>query len=810
MDHAEKVARVKSMLRQVAPQHDLEALHAAFPFDDEWTESLAPFVRRAATALPVGSAEAVQGVRKLKENRDGDLSPSELFGLEAIILPKIRPVAFVRKGTYDKMKAPWEWLDGSDIRNRINPLLSSIGRIELPNNPALPYGGTGFLVGPGLLMTNRHVARLFAEGVGRGAQLRYRAGDAAVDFKREAFATADNSSCFTVDEVVMIHPYWDMALVRVNGLSTAYRPLTLGTFSPEELVDRDVVVVGYPARDARNDSAVQDVVFEGIYNVKRLQPGRIGKRANVQSFDHQINAMSHDATTLGGDSGAAVIDIASGQVIGLHFAGEYLRANYAVPSYELARDARVADTELNFSASVPPTNEWDSAWRAVGDDRPRQGRDRPAAQTASGGAGGVEIPITVRISVDAGNATQPARAEYRSRDGRDEAVRKQDRVSMRKLQEMMRDPNIDDDLLKGYFITHPEASKPFAPAVMPNPELVDVAPPADTLEGVMMMGWANDLSRLRRQAKFRARMAAGDRRPVLVSEGDSWFQFPVLLEDVVDQLQRDFNVWSVDSAGDTLQNMVLANAEYMKAIRQQAGSVCAFLFSGGGNDIIGEDANGGAVISQILRGFAAGKPAKWYLETDALERKMEFIEQCYHALIANVAREFPRLPIVCHGYDYAIPGGGPDDSRKPMWAAQDKWIGRALREDLGIGDPSLQREIVALLIDRFNQTLHRLCGGGNQDGTFRNAWHVDLRRTVDGRWADELHPSNAGFAAVADSFRSIIAKILQQNTELWGGAHAQEAATDDGARAGGALAQSPPIAVPYGDAAKYPGRQWRH
>jgi V8-like Glu-specific endopeptidase len=186
MNHAEKVARIKSMLLQVAPHHDLEALPGAVQPDIEFTEGLAQGPR-AASALPAGAAEAGEAVRKLKENREGDISPLEAMGIEAIILPKIRPVAFVRQGTYDRMKAPWEWLDGSEIRNRINPLLSSVGRIEMPNQQSIPYGGTGFLVGPGLLMTNRHVARLFTDGIGRGTQLRYRPGDAGVDFRREAF-----------------------------------------------------------------------------------------------------------------------------------------------------------------------------------------------------------------------------------------------------------------------------------------------------------------------------------------------------------------------------------------------------------------------------------------------------------------------------------------------------------------------------------------------------------------------------------------------------------------------------------------------
>src|SRR5262249_22128523 len=51
-------------------------------------------------------------------------------------------------------------------------------------------------------------------------------------------------------------------------------------------------------------------------------------------------------------------------VVALHFAGEYLKANYAVPMCELARDSRVAPL-LNFDGTVPPTNDWAPAWRSV-------------------------------------------------------------------------------------------------------------------------------------------------------------------------------------------------------------------------------------------------------------------------------------------------------------------------------------------------------------------------------------------------------------------------------------------------------------
>ena len=93
MHYAEKNARIKSMLRPVAPQHDLGALPGTVPADSEWSEGVAPLARRASNGLPVGSAEAAAAVRKLQEKREDDVSPSEMLGLEAIILPKIRRLA---------------------------------------------------------------------------------------------------------------------------------------------------------------------------------------------------------------------------------------------------------------------------------------------------------------------------------------------------------------------------------------------------------------------------------------------------------------------------------------------------------------------------------------------------------------------------------------------------------------------------------------------------------------------------------------------------------------------------------------------
>ena len=354
MEKAEKFVRLKRLLTQIAPGNSIEAVSRpdADAIDRGGFESLGPD--------NVAAAEA--GLQKLAEDRVQEITPSEMLGLEAIVLPRNRPVALVRGDSYDDLDGPWVSLNGDVIKKRIASLLPLIGRVEVPSSPILPYAGTGFVVGQGLIATNRHVAQLFSQG--RGLTIRYRAGDAAIDFKRQIDAPDDDRTAYlSVRAVEMIHPYWDMALLRVDDLPTD-RMLRLSVKSPEELVDHNVVVIGYPARDERNDVALQDRIFNRTYNVKRLQPGVIRARAKIQSFENTVNALTHDASTLGGNSGSAVIEVDTGEVVALHFAGEYLKANYAVPMHELARDSRVA-SRLNFEGTLPPTNDWAPAWRSV-------------------------------------------------------------------------------------------------------------------------------------------------------------------------------------------------------------------------------------------------------------------------------------------------------------------------------------------------------------------------------------------------------------------------------------------------------------
>jgi GH24 family phage-related lysozyme (muramidase) len=288
------------------------------------------------------------------------------------------------------------------------------------------------------------------------------------------------------------------------------------------------------------------------------------------------------------------------------------------------------------------------------------------------------------------------------------------------------------------------------------------------------MNWANELAAWRRRNAFLARIEAKDPRPVLVSVGDSWFQFPIFLDDVIDQMGSAYSIWSLDVAGDTLDNMILRQKRHLAGLKQWKGKAKVLLVSGGGNDIVGEDPDGVSVLTKILKPFSPGKPPEWYIETGEFKRRIASLEACFSALFTEVAAEFPGVPVICHGYDRAIPAF-PGDMRHPLWARQDAWLAGPLSNRLGIRDPKLQRDIVAALIDELNDMQIRLCGG-NAAGRHPNAWHVDVRGKVGTRWADELHPTDDGFATVGNLFKTVLTSAMDRtetaagpNTEAIGG-----------------------------------------
>ncbi|CAN7330085.1 hypothetical protein LJR090_002484 [Bosea sp. LjRoot90] len=329
------------------------------------------------------------------------------------------------------------------------------------------------------------------------------------------------------------------------------------------------------------------------------------------------------------------------------------------------------------------------------------------------------------------------------------------KISYEEFRAKLMDPAVPDREIARYLKAVPADSGPFDPAIKPNPAAVELGP-EERFEVESAMNWANGVARWRREQAFRQRIKT-EKLPVLVSEGDSWFQFPFLLADVIDQLGTDHLIWSLDAAGDTAQNMVYGDAEYMKGLlRMKERKVRAFLFSAAGNDVIGEDELGNPVLATLLKPYKKGQGAAWHIDQARLSKVLQFLEQAYRSVVATVRKDadFAKLPIIIHGYDYAIPGGFDGDKRDPAWAKQDKWLGSAMRAKK-IVDVDLQRDIIRILIDALYDMLLRVAGDSSK--TFVHV--ADVRNTLKlPDWADEIHPTDAGFKKVAKVFRATLAK----------------------------------------------------
>jgi Trypsin-like peptidase domain len=259
---------------------------------------------------------------------EGSFQPGEQPALEAIIERFTRPVYLVRQSNFEV--PPDTFPDSEEIKSRLEgarqalqAIIPSAGRIDLRNH-RLDWVGTAWMVAPGVAVTNRHVASEFAARDDGGFAFLANFGgppvSATVDWYHEH--NQPEESRFRVQEVIWIEPPGsvDVALLRVaqQGESGEAAPPMV------ELVPRDefdnagvgawVAVIGYPARDSRNDAADQQRIFDGIYNVKRLAPGQV---TAVVAED----LVHHDATTLGGNSGSVVVDLASGKAVALHFGG---------------------------------------------------------------------------------------------------------------------------------------------------------------------------------------------------------------------------------------------------------------------------------------------------------------------------------------------------------------------------------------------------------------------------------------------------------------------------------------------------------
>ena len=289
---------------------------------------------------------AAATVDKLIDGKVNEMDMDERMTLEALVRLNDRPSFRVNNDNIDPQDPLFgEWGGFLIGLVQLPQLIQSVGRIDI--NGA--HAGTGFVVAPGLVMTNRHVLEAIADRIAgpSGERWLFGSGQATIDFSD----TADGSRQFRIDSVVATganainsvvnFKNLDMALLQVDTAGTSAFPAAIDPVE-SPIVRGEMFTIGYPARPGTSSMIDPETgqfsieiskrigaIFNADFGRKYVSPGAIETPIGQLSGDSRDWVFAHDATTFGGNSGSCIVQIGSQvSAMGLHFAGATLTANY--------------------------------------------------------------------------------------------------------------------------------------------------------------------------------------------------------------------------------------------------------------------------------------------------------------------------------------------------------------------------------------------------------------------------------------------------------------------------------------------------
>ena len=316
--------------------------------------------------------QADRGLSRLfGEGTQAHLDADAISGLEAVIRTDgSRPVLFVEDDFVD-VTAPsvGDYAARlSRFEDAIRRVCRSVGRVDDPTAAAYPLGyhGTAWVLAEGLVATNYHVLRAIAPGgVRRAGRFEGRLNTGvAVHFGHEVGSVRPERR-FPIRRVVSVGregaaQFAQTALDGLNfdGLDLAVlelEPVAGRPFPAPHLVargdnpvthgglasaGRGIYLVGYPGNEHSTTPNLFVQLFAGVKSFKRLAPGRIMAAAGEVPHDPRGWIITHDVSTLGGNSGSALADFeADGRtLLGLHFAGQHERQNWAYGLEQITRE----------------------------------------------------------------------------------------------------------------------------------------------------------------------------------------------------------------------------------------------------------------------------------------------------------------------------------------------------------------------------------------------------------------------------------------------------------------------------------------
>jgi hypothetical protein len=302
-----------------------------------------------------------------------------------------------------------------------------------------------------------------------------------------------------------------------------------------------------------------------------------------------------------------------------------------------------------------------------------------------------------------------------------------------------------------------------------------------------ILGKLNKRSRRKRNRKYFKRIRKGFRtnpnNKIILAEGDSWFEFPVFIKDIIDFLskRKDYAIYSLAYGGDWLSN-IMYQGEYIEGLPVHTPD--AFLISGGGNDMIGGNRLTTMLVNPVRERNKLITPSSDYIQyvnsritnsekaNEILEGKryltgeftslINVIRLQYELMFSNIISKYPDLIIITQGYDCAVPSAALHFGFNPLYWHQPllnyltnngHWLFESFMMK-AIADPALQAMIIKTMIFDFNEMLIKIATKPD----YRNVFHIDCRGACrnNNDWYDELHPKSRIFKRIAKLYQDCI------------------------------------------------------
>lgn len=258
------------------------------------------------------------------------------------------------------------------------------------------------------------------------------------------------------------------------------------------------------------------------------------------------------------------------------------------------------------------------------------------------------------------------------------------------------------------------------------------------------------IARLRTSHASSIRSGASPAKPlVMLAHGDSWFDYPLdgnalsfKDTDIIAQLRELGSVnpiiLNVSHHGDaSTDEMSWPKQQRMIDVLQNPANWLesekpdAILFSGGGNDIAGDQ-------FCIFLNYVA--PGATGLNVGRFQKALSAVEASYRDLFAFRDRFAPGVPIIGHCYDFPIPNGAHPACVGP-------WLKPSL-DYCGWTDITQGTAILRQALMKFRERLEAL-----QLEQGKGFVLVDTQKVLEANdWANELHPYSNGFRKIAAKF----------------------------------------------------------